>query len=239
MTVVVQRGPLRRRRVKVTPLRILIALALAALLLGSGALWLAHHWAPDRSRYPVQGITVSETSGAVHWPSVKAAGVDFAYLLASAGSAQRDATFTANLEGARAAGLRHGAIHRYSLCASATAQATRFIATVPRDAAMLPPVVALESLAGCARPSRDRLLAELNTFLNQVEAHADKPAILRVSREVEAAYDLSAGINRTLWLAGDFFPPGYATRPWVMWTASTWRRVPGIDGPVEWDVVRP
>ena len=37
----------------------------------------------------------------------------------------------------------------------------------------------------------------------------------------------------------DFFPPGYATRPWVMWTASTWRRVPGIDGPVEWDVVRP
>ena len=46
-----------------------------------------------------------------------------------------------------------------SVCTHAIAQATTFIATVPRDPEMLPPVVAVDSLAGCKRPSRDELLA--------------------------------------------------------------------------------
>ncbi len=238
--VILQRDPARRRRIKVTPLRILIVLAILVIGIGGGGYKLLRDWAPSRARYPVQGITVSAETGAVNWTAAQSAGIDFAYLLASSGDKARDPSFAANLEGAKIIGLRHGAIHRYSLCASATAQATAFIATVPRDAAMLPPVVAFAFSPLCpARPSRDKLLAELNIFLNQIEAHGGKPAILRLSHEVEAAYDLSSGINRTLWLEGDFLPPGYATRPWVMWTASTWRRVPGIKASVEWDVVRP
>jgi lysozyme len=239
MTVVIHSGPVKRRRIKVTPLRILIVLAVVAAVVIGGGSWLMRNWAPDRARYPMQGLTVSAASGEIHWPSVKTAGPDFAYLLASIGSARRDPAFTTNLAGVKAANMGYGAIHRYALCTNATAQATTFIATVPRDADMLPPVVTLDNLEGCAPPSRDKLLAELNIFLNQIETHSSKPAILRVSREVEQAYDLSADINRTLWLEGDFFAPDYATRPWVMWSASTWRRVPGIEGPVEWDVVRP
>jgi lysozyme len=239
MAVIVTK-PGRRRRIKVTPLRIIIVFVLAAACLGGGGFALLKSWAPSRSRYPVQGITVSAETGPVNWAAIRISGVDFAYLVASADGGARDGSFTANLEGVRAAGIRHGAIHRYSLCASATDQSTAFIATVPRDDAMLPPVVALAFSPLCpARPSRDKLLAELNVFLNQIEAHSGKPAILRETREVEAAYDLSSGINRTLWLEGDFFRPGYATRPWVMWSASTWKRVPGINGAVEWDVVKP
>ncbi len=238
--VIIVRDPARRRRIKLTPLRILIALALAVLGLGGGGFLLLRDWTPSRARYPVQGITASAATGPVNWIAVRRSNVDFAYLVASSGKDGRDATFSANLEGARAAGLRHGAIHQFILCASATDQATDFIATVPRDEAMLPPVVSLAFSSLCpARPSRDKLLAELNIFLNQIEMHSGKPAILRMTREVEAAYDLSSGINRTLWLEGDFFRPGYATRPFVMWSASTWKRVPGINGPVEWDVVRP
>lgn len=228
------------RRIKVTPLRILIALALLGAGIGGGFWLFARDWAPSRARYPVQGITVSAQTGTVHWATVKLSGVDFAYLRATSGADGRDAAFAANLESARAAGIRHGAIHDYSLCDGAGEQSTAFIATVPRDEAMLPPVVMLAFKPLCpARPNRDKLLAELNVALNQIEAHSGKPAILRIAREVEAAYDLSAGINRTLWLEGDFFPPGYATRPWVMWTASTWKRVAGIDEAVEWNVVRP
>jgi lysozyme len=232
--------PPRRRRIKVTPLRIII---LVALLLaagwGGGALFLAR-WTPDRARYPVQGITVSAASGAIIWPTARAAGVDFAYLVATVGADRRDPTFLNYLDGARGAGLRYGAIHRYSLCDKAGDQATRFMATVPRDAAMLPPAVALDFWPGCdARPSRPQMLAELTVFLNQIEGHEGKRAVLRVSRAMEAAYDLSSGIDRTLWLEGDLFPPDYATRPWVMWTASTWKRVPGIEGAVEWDAVAP
>ena len=230
----------RKRRIKITPLRILIALGLIVAIIGGGAFWLLKNWTPSRSRYPVQGITVSAETGAVNWAAVRLSGADFAYLVASSGRDERDATFAANLEGARAAGLKHGAIHRYSLCASATDQSTTFISTVPRQETMLPPVVALAFSPLCpARPSRDKLLAELNIFLNQIEAHSGKPAILRETREIEAAYDLSSGINRMLWLEEDFFKPGYATRPWVIWTASTWKHVPGIKGAVEWDAVKP
>jgi len=234
------RAAARPRRIKITPLRILILLAVLVIGIGGGGYALLKGWEPSRARYPVQGITISSANGPINWLATRGSGIDFAYLVATSGSTQRDASFATNLESAKAFGLTNGAIHRYSLCASATAQATAFIATVPRDAAMLPPVVALAFSPLCpARPSRDRLLAELNIFLNQIEAHGGKPAILRLSHEVEAAYDLSSGINRTLWLEGEFLPPGYAARPWVMWTASTWRRVPGIEGPIEWDVVRP
>jgi len=237
--VTIARNPGRKRRIKLTPLRIILAALLIIAAIGGGTLWLLNNWTPSRTRYPVQGITVSAETGDVNWTAVRMGGVDFAYLIASSGGDERDIRFTANLEGARSAGIKYGAIHRYSLCASATDQSTDFIATVPRDAAMLPPVVALAFSPLCpARPSRDKLLAELNIFLNQIEAHSGKPAILRETQEVEAAYDLSSGINRTLWLEGDFFRPDYATRPWVLWTASTWKHVPGIKGAVEWDAVK-
>ena len=203
----------RPRRYKITPLRIFVALALLIMLVGGSTLYVARTWAPSRTTYPVQGVTVSAESGEVIWQTARAA---------------------------RELGIRHGAIHRYSLCRSATAQATEYIANVPRADDMLPPVIQLDFWPDCpTRPSRDRLLAELNTFLNQIEAHSGKPAILRLSRPFEGQYELSSGINRTLWLEGNGLAPDYATRPWVIWTASTWRRVPGIHGAVEWDVVKP
>lgn len=230
----------RKRRIKLTPLRIGLFVGTIGIAIASSGWYLARHWAPARANFPVQGVTVSAESGEVIWQTARAAGTDFAYLLATMGSDHRDASFATNLAAVRSLGIRYGAIHRFSLCRSATAQATRFIATVPRDETMLPPAVEIDPSLDCAeRPSRDELLAELNIFLNQIEAHTGKPAILRLSHEIEASYDLSSGLNRTLWLEGAFLPPDYATRPWVMWTASTWRRVPGIEGPVEWDVVKP
>lgn len=230
----------RRRRIKITPLRILLTGLTLVLLIGGGLFYVARHWTPSRAGYPTQGITVSAASGAIIWPMLRGEGVDFVYLDATSGADGRDPAFSDNLAGAHGAGLRYGAVHRYSLCASATDQATRFIATVPRDPDMLPPVVQLGFAPDCtARPSRDKLLAELNIFLNQIEIHAGKPALLRISRPFEARYEISSGINRTLWLTGALLPPDYATRPWVLWTASPWKRIAGIDGPIEWDVVRP
>jgi len=230
----------RRARIKVTPLRIFLAAVLIGVLILGSLTWFSRTWTPSRTRFPVQGLSLDAGGGDVNFRMARAAGADFVYLLATSGAQQRDPAFDTYLAGARANGLRYGAVHRYTLCSAGSDQATRFIATVPRDAEMLPPVVRLDFGEDCQeRPNRDTLLAQLNIFLNQIETHAAKPALIRVSRDFEAAYDVASGINRPLWLEGDFFPPDYATRPWVLWTASTWKRVEGIDGPVEWDVVRP
>jgi lysozyme len=215
---------------------VLVILALLAL----GAWTYACRWAPARTDYPVQGISVSADMGTIDWGSVRASHADFAYIRASEGADGRDPAFAANWAGARAAGLRYGPAHDFSLCRPATDQATMFMTTVPRDAAALPPVVRLAFLPGCAaRPGRDAVLVSLNTFLNLIEGHSGKPAVLRLSQDFNDQYDIAGGINRTLWLDRNFLKPDYAGRPWVMWTASNMRRLDGVDAPVEWDVVTP
>lgn len=205
------------------------------------ALWLyARAWAPDRDQYPVQGVTIGADNGTVEWGTLAAQGADFAYIRAARGADWRDPTFAANWRGARAAGMRYGALIEFNPCRRASGQATRFITTVPRDNAALPPVIRLGFDPGCTvRPGRDRMLSELNTLVNLIESHAGKPVLLNVTADFDKAYDIGSGINRTLWLDGNFFPPDYATKPWVMWTASDMRHIDGVEGPVRWDVVAP
>ena len=197
-------------------------------------------WAPPRDQYPVQGVSVNESHGKIVWHVAGATGVDFAYLTATDGAEKRDARIADNMKGAREAGIRYGALHEYSLCKLASDQATMFVTTVPRNENMLPPAIRLAYQEKCGeRPGRALVLSELNTFLNQIEAHTGKAAIIAVSPDLEADYNLSSGINRTFWLEDNFFPPDYATKPWVMWRASDMRRISGVDGPVNWNVVRP
>lgn len=224
-----------KRRLILLALWFAVAATLALLLLR-----IAQDWTPSRAKYPLQGLTIAAESGPVRWNLVKVQGADFVYIRASTGAGGRDPAFGANLAGAEAAGLRYGPEHLFSLCASASDQATMFISTVPRGAAMLPPAVRLAFTADCpSRPGRAAVQSELDTFVHLIEAHMGKPVIIRVNRDFEEIYGISAGINRTLWLEGNFFPPDYATRPWVMWTASQIHRIEGVGELVEWNVVRP
>lgn len=218
-----------------------MALLAVLLLVLSGLAWGAFTgWAPSRKDYPVQGLYVSASDGDLAWPTLAAMDADFAYIRASAGARTRDPRFAANIAGARTAGLRFGAVHEFSLCAGEAQQAELFITTVPRDPDMLPPVVSLDLDETCtARPNRAMLLGELNTFLNQIESHSGKPALLRISKAFEDAYQVSEGLARTVWLISDYFPPDYAAKRWVMWQASSRYRINGAPEGVRWNVVRP
>ena len=223
--------------------RIAIRIALVALLalvLWLGVRALLHGWTPAREDYPVQGMTLNAANGPVDWAKAKADGVDFVYLLATSGADQRDAQFETNRKGAGAMGVRFGAIHHFDLCSLAGEQANAFVTTVPRMTAALPPVIALDFIPACPdRPGRAVVLSELNTLLNLVEAHSEKPAVLRISKDFDALYQVSQGVHRTVWLEGNFMPPDYAAKPFVLWSANDNRRVDGVNGPVEWLVVRP
>ena len=215
------------------------AIALA-LLLGIYVIWnYATGWAPSRDEYNVQGVVVSEANGKPEWARLGATGVDFAYITASEGARGRDAQFEANLEGVQQAGIRYGALHHFDICRLASDQATLFMTTVPRSEQALPPAVQLDFSDTCkGRPNRALILSELATFLNQIEVHSGTPAILLLTKDFEEEYNVSSAIDRTVWLEGNWFPPDYSARPWVMWTANTARRVDGLEGPVRWAVVR-
>lgn len=209
-------------------------------LLGFGGWSLATGWAPAAASYPLQGIDLGEKPGPVEWGMVRARGADFAYLVATRGADIRDPGFEANWTALPEAGLRRGAVHLYSLCQLAIDQANAFNAFVPRADDALPVAVDIDFREDCAaRPDRGVLVDELNRFIATVEAHTRKPLLLRIAKPVEAMYHLSDAIARPTWAVANVFPPAYAARPWRMWRASDFRRIEGIEGPVNWDVVAP
>ncbi len=196
-------------------------------------------WAPSRDEYPVQGIVVAEANGKPEWSRLGVSGVDFAYLVATIGTATRDKSFESNLEGVKQAGIRYGVIHRFDICRLALDQATLFITTVPRDASALPPAVQIGYSDTCnAKPNRGLILAELATFMNQIEAHSGKPSVLLLDHDFEVEFGISGAIDRNVWVEGTWFLPEYSAKPWVMWTANTSRKVAGVDGGAGWVVLR-
>src|SRR5438045_3009672 len=56
----------------------------------------------------VKGIDVSKWQGTITWPKVKAAGIEYAFIRVSDGTASRDPKFATNWAGAKAAGIIRG-----------------------------------------------------------------------------------------------------------------------------------
>jgi lysozyme len=198
----------------------------------------AGRWHPSRTDYPLQGIDVSHHQGPIDWTSLRAQGVDFAYVKASEGGDHRDSAFAANWAGAKAAGIMRGAYHFFTLCRPGAEQAANFIAAVPADPDALPPAVDLEYLGNCSRAvAPPALRAELAEFIRLVESKYRKPVILYLTAEFDRAYGVSAGFKRPVWLRSLIREPRFGNRPWAVWQASNFRRLDGVAGRVDWDVM--
>ena len=221
--------------------RVLAVLVLAALAGAGWGWWQFSHWTPAREAFPVQGVLIGARDGVANFVSLKAVGAQFAYLEASIGGAGRDPGFIRNLAGADAARLQAGAVHLYDPCVAADVQAANFVTIVPRDAGLLPPAVELDQTAeDCdAKVSDAEVESELTTFLNQIEGHTGKPALLKLSRRFEQRYHLASRIERNLWLTREWLEPDYAGRPWTLWTANARLMSDASATPLRWVVVQP
>jgi lysozyme len=186
----------------------------------------------------LQGIDLGENPPPVEWGTVRARGADFAYIVATSGSDRRDPAFEANWAALPEAGLRRGAVHVYSLCQPAVDQANAFNTFVPAAKDALPVAIDIQFRDDCtARPDKATLVSDLTRFVTMVETHTAKPVLLRIGKSVESTYGLSAALPRPIWAMADIVTPDYAAQPWRMWRASSFRRIEGIKGPVNWDVV--
>jgi lysozyme len=86
--------------------------------------------------------------------------------------------------------------------------------------------------------SQSAIESELTTFLNQIETHTGKAAVLKITARFEQEYHIARRIDRNLWLVRTRFQPDYAGRPWMLWTANA-QLATEAGGRLRWVVVQP
>ena len=120
----------------------------------------------------------------------------------------------------------------------ANEQAGAFVQLVPREADALPAAIILDLDDDCpSKPSRALLLTELSTFLNQLETHMGKAAVIAPSDAFEAEYQVAEAINRPLWLRANRSAPDADAGAWIIWQANDALRITGSKGLTRWLVL--
>lgn len=195
--------------------------------------------APDCSVGPtIPGIDVSYYQETIDWPRVYRAGMRFAFIRVSDGTTLGDPMFVRNWAGARRATLRRGAYQYFRPDQSALAQADLLIAAIARDPGELPPAIDVEITGG---KSPAQLAAGIRTWVDRVRARLHVEPIVYTSpefwRDAVGGADLSA---QPLWLAHYTTDCPRVPAPWTrwrFWQHSERGQVPGIQGPVDLDVL--
>jgi len=191
--------------------------------------------------YPIHGIDVSKFQGDIDWNAVANSGVKFAWIKATEGG-DRDARFQANWEGAKAAGIPHGAYHFVYWCRSPLEEIQIFEQNAPVEDDALPPVLDAEATPTsptCRRHvSQDEAIADMQVMLQEMERHYGKRPIIYTTVDFyEANLSNGALMDYPIWVRSTKHHPAvkYGSRAWHFWQYQSDGRVPGIGGNVDED----
>ncbi len=214
--------------------------ALLAIVYAAWFWWDMRSWRPDEAVFPEQGAVVASGAKNVRFETLKALGGQFVYLDLGDPIARPDPEFAKHLSAAERSGMKVGMLHVFNPCQRADPQSARFTRMVPRSADLLPPAIALSMVADtCEDAISDAAVeSELMTLINQIEMHAGKPVVLKISREFEERHSVAGNIERDLWLERDRAKPAYAGRPWLLWSANSQLVSEAAKEPIEWVVIQ-
>nr|WP_241248385.1 GH25 family lysozyme [Nocardioides sp. KC13] len=183
------------------------------------------------AKYDVRGIDVSHHNGTIDWPRVAEQDIDFAWIKATEGSSHVDSRFAANWAQAQRAGIPTGAYHFMSFESPGSDQAHNMIATVPRVAGTLAPVVDLEpygSFMGDLPPAAE-VRAILDPLLSTLEAHYGIAPVIYTTPSAYRAYLVDLYPDNPIWFRSVAWPPRIPDgRDWTVWQYSNRDRLDGV-----------
>lgn len=180
-------------------------------------------------------MDVSHHKGEIDWKRVAGDGIGFAYLKASEGTGFVDPRFTRNLDGAKAAGLRAGGYHYFTLCGPGGPQARHFLSVIGERTTM-PPAVDVEFIGNCdPGPSRSDLMRELRAFIDAVEEETNQKLVVYLHPELEQHYRIADELDRRQWVRSLGSAP---TRDWWIWQKSDSAQIDGISSPADLNQMR-
>lgn len=226
-----------RRRIILGIVTVVVLVTLSPLLLNVAF----RFYRPPLREGESYGLDVSSHQGTIDWTAVAKDGISAAYIKASEGGTWKDTHFADNWKAARAAGLRVGAYHFFTLCRDGQEQAENFLSMLDGvDAGpgedVLGPVVDLELAGNCSeRPAREVVIGRLEAFVTRVERQSGQKVMLYVIDSFESSYPLPPHLERARWERRLVLRPD---GDWAWWQANAGARVKGVDGPVDLNVVK-
>lgn len=193
--------------------------------------------------YPA-GIDVSHYQGTINWASVKAAGIQFAYIKATESTTYKDPTFSANYLHAYNNKVIRGAYHfaRPDLSTGA-AQATYFASNGgawSRDNLTLPGMLDLEG--GCYGKTAAAMQSWILDFYNTYKAKTSRDVVIYTSPSWWntctggwSGMSTRSPLNVAHWTTASSptIPTGFPY--WTMWQYTDAGSVSGISGAVDRD----
>ena len=242
-------------KVLISHVLLAVALTLAAILSGCGggagplddaarlpAAMLNSNY-PKPHDYPIHGIDVSKFQGDIDWNAVASSGVKFAWIKATEGGDRLDDRFQANWDGAKAAGVPHGAYHFVYWCRAPMEEMAFFEQNAPVEQDALPPVLDVEATPTsptCHRHlSRAGATADMKVMLEEMERHYGKRPIIYTTVDFyEAILSDGAFMDYPIWVRSTKHNPAvkYGSRAWAFWQYQSDGQTPGINGNVDRDV---
>lgn len=204
----------------ITTISVVAILFVCALLFFKGVIKI-NPWIS--SQYPVHGVDVSSYQGKINWTLLEKQGIQFAFIKATEGSSTVDQNFRYNYDHAMKTELNVGAYHFFSFDSSGMTQANNFIATVPKNSRMLPPVVDLEFYGNKEKhpPNKALVRKNLNELLNKLEIYYGKKPIIYVTQKSYRLYISGGYSTYPLWISSGLTPPMLlSNRQYVFWQYS-------------------
>ncbi len=193
--------------------------------------------------HEVHGIDLSKWNDTdIDWTAVKRAGIAFVFIKGTEGKDRLDPAFRTHWQNAAAAGIPHAAYHFYYFCSSPEEQADWFIANVPKEANMLPPVLDMEwnhaSPTCKLKPDAETVRASMQRFMDKVEAYYGKRPIIYTSVDFHRDNLVGAFPNYNFWLRAVAAHPSkiYGDRRWAFWQYTSTGIIPGIKGEMDINV---
>lgn len=191
------------------------------------------------------GIDVSSYQPTINWASVKASGRSFAFVKATEGKTYTSSTLSAQMSGAKTAGVLTGVYHfaRYDLNTAAS-EASHFLAVAAKyiKAGYLHPVLDVETSTSLSKTAVSNWV---NAWCSQVKSATGVAPVVYTYVSYATAHLNSTVTQWPLWMAQ--YPSSPApqtghpsgTSPWTSW--SFWQytdhaSVSGISGGVDGDV---
>jgi GH25 family lysozyme M1 (1,4-beta-N-acetylmuramidase) len=198
---------------------------------------------PNLSAYPA-GIDVSHYQGTINWASVKAAGIQFAWIKATEGTSYKDPNFNANYLHAYNNNVIRGAYHfARPDVSSGASQATYFAnngGAWSRDNLTLPGVLDIEG--GCYGKTHAGMQSWILDFYQTYKAKTGRDVVIYTS---PSWWNTCTGgwtgmsSRSPLWVAhwttaaSPSIPNGFPT--WTVWQYTDSGSVSGVPGAVDRD----